>query len=227
MDRQSTYHPIKKLPMDASLLNLGTAVATSTSALILGAGQSSASARETTATANRNFIEFRLQNSATTGDNRGMYLRLYLTGAGTGGGESARLFTTVENVALGTAHGAHISINFGATGSVTGQAIATRSTLHIPNAAVTTGTQAAVQAEIFADGSSSDISAIPHGLFRGVVAGNATGAATVDTFLMLSVPTPGSNKFIDTDEKTGAAYGGLKVNIIGVGTKYIRLFDVQ
>jgi hypothetical protein len=193
-----------------------------TTALLLGAGQSAAGSRETTSTASVNFMEFRLENSATSGDNRGMYLRLYLTGAGTGG-EAARIFTTIEDVAAANAHGAHISLNFGTSGSITGQGIAGRNTLHIPNAALSGGTYAALQAEIYADGASSDISgATSHALFRGVVGGNSTGAATVTNFLDLSVPAPGSGKLVDTDITTHTAYGGLAVNINGT-IKYLAL----
>ena len=77
--------------------------------LLLGAGTSTN--KFTTATANTKFMEFRLENSATSGDNRGQYLRLYLSGAG-GGGEASRIFTTEKNVAAGNAHGQHCSLNF-------------------------------------------------------------------------------------------------------------------
>ncbi len=149
------------------------------SALLFGAG--TASSRATTSSADKKFMEFRLENSATSGDNRGMYLRLYMTGAG-GGGEALRVFTTVEDVAAGTAHGAHISLNFGTSGTVTGQGIAMRSTLHLPTTALSSNvTMAAVQAEIYSDGSTSD----PGGstilsLFRAVNGGNAAGKADVD-----------------------------------------------
>src|SRR3972149_5419162 len=75
------------------------------------------------------FKEFRLDCGATSGDARGEYLRLYITGTG-GGGESFRAFTTVSDVVAATAHGAHISLNFGTSGRVTGQGIAMRGTLH-------------------------------------------------------------------------------------------------
>jgi hypothetical protein len=149
------------------------------SSLLLGAGTSSN--KMTTSVANTKFMEFRLENSATSGDNRAMYLRFYLSGAG-GGGEAARIFTTVNNVAAGTAHGAHISLNFGTSGTVTGQGIAGRNTLHLPNAALTSNvTMAAVQAEIYSDGSDSD----PGGstllsYFRAVNDGHADGKADVD-----------------------------------------------
>jgi hypothetical protein len=187
------------------LIALGTTTP-STAAILMAAGASST--RATTATANKNFMEFRFENTATSGDNRGIYNRLYLGGAG-GGGESLRSFTTVDDVAAGTAHGAHISLNFNATGSVTGQGIAGRNTLHVPDAAMSGGTVAALQGEIYADGSSSDISGTTaHGVFRCVVGGDATGAATVVNFMTMSVPAAGSGKFIDTG-----------------GTKYLRLFD--
>jgi len=183
-------------------------------ALLGGIGSSSD--RETTSTAGANFLEYRLENSATSGDNRGEYLRLYLTGAG-GGGEALRVFTTVENVAAGTAHGAHISLNFGTSGTVTGQGIASRNTLHIPATALASNvTLAAVQAEIWSDASTSD----PGGstilsLFRGVNGGNATGMADVDTDAVLfdlQGFTVGNAKMIELGAPSAIA-GSIKIRI--------------
>ena len=150
-----------------------------TSALLLGAGSSSSP--RTTSTADTKFMAFYVKNSATSGDNRGMYLRLYLAGAG-GGGEAARIFTTVDDVAAGTAHGAHISLNFDTSGSVSGLGVAGRNTLHIPNVASwSPGTIAAVQAEIYSDGANSDAGgATKLSYFRVVNDGNANGIADVD-----------------------------------------------
>ena len=198
-------------------------VAPSAAAVAFGIGATAT--RATTATGNKNLVEFRLENTATSGDNRGVYNRFWLGGAG-GGGESLRTYTTVEDIAASTAHGAHISLDFAATGSVTGQGIAGRNTLHIPDGAMSGGTVAALQGEVYADGSSSDISGTTaHGVFRCVVGGDATGAATVVNFLTMSVPAAGSGKFIDTDKTAQSAYAGLAVNIEGVGVKYLRLFD--
>lgn len=200
-----------------------TVLAGNTDGGIIKAGTSGAPVTEDTA--DMKFMAFYFDNGATSGDNRGMYLRQYLTGAG-GGGEAARIFTTISDVAAGTAHGAHISLNFGSSGSCTGQGIAMRGTLHIPDAAMSGGTYAAVQAEIYADGSSSDISGTTsHAAFRCVIGGDGTGAGTVANFLSISAPTPASNAFIDTDEGGGAAYAGLAVNIEGVGVKYIPLLS--
>lgn len=148
-------------------------------ALVFGVGLSSDPA--TTATADKNFFEFRTQSTATSGDARGIYNRLYLSGAGVSG-ESLRSFTTVNNVAAANAHGAHISLNFGTTGTITGQGIATRSTLHLKNEALASNvTMAALQAEIYSDGANSD----PGGstkisYLRCVNDGHANGIADVD-----------------------------------------------
>jgi len=131
-------------------------------------------------TANMKFVSFYFDNGATSGDNRGIYNRLYLTGAG-GGGESLRSMTSVTDVAAGTAHGAHISLSFGSTGSITGLGVASRNTLHVPNQAQSGGTYAATQAEIWSDGASSSVAGVTDIAFlRAVNGGNATGIADVD-----------------------------------------------
>jgi len=157
---------------------------------IIKAGTSSA--RVTADVANMKFISLYFDNGATSGDNRGIYNRLYLTGAG-GGGESLRTFTTVEDVAAGTAHGAHISLSFGSSGSVTGLGVASRNTLHVPDASLSGGTYAATQAEIYSDGSSSDISgATEYSFIRVVNAGDSTGVANVDDNAFLMTISGGS-----------------------------------
>jgi hypothetical protein len=85
-------------------------------------------------------------------------------------------------VGAATAHGSHTSISFGTTGTVTGQAIASRNTLHLKNEALASNvTMAALQAEIYSDGENSD----PGGstklsYLRCVNDGHANGIADVD-----------------------------------------------
>ena len=123
-------------------------------ALVMGIGTSSGRAQANAAS--RNFLSFFFENYATSGDNRGMYLRQYLSGAGSSG-EAARIFNTVNNVAAASVHGAHISLNFGSTGTVTGQGIASRNTLHLADQALASNvTLSALQAEIYCDGSDAD-----------------------------------------------------------------------
>ena len=195
--------------------------------LLLGAGTSTN--KMTTATANTKFVEFRLENSATSGDNRGIYNRFYLAGAG-GGGEALRCFTTVSNVAAGTAHGAHISLNFDATGTVTGQGIAMRATLHLPDVALASNvTMAAVQAEIYSDGDDSD----PGGstklsYFRAVNGGTSNGKADVDDdaalFECIGFASATGNTFLaDTPGTLGAS---LRI-LVGATPYYIGLYTAQ
>lgn len=148
-------------------------------ALVMGLGTSTARAQANAA--GRNFLSFYFENYATSGDNRGMYLRQYLSGAGTSG-EAARIFNTVNDVAAATAHGAHISLSFGTSGSVTGQGIAMRGTLHMPSTALSASnvTYSAVQAEIYSDASTSDPAGNLLSYFRAVNGGDATGGADVD-----------------------------------------------
>lgn len=147
----------------------------------LGFGFGTAASPALSSTAGKNFLAFYVQNSATSGDNRGMYLREYLSGVGTAG-EALRVFTTVSDVAANTVHGAHISLSFGTSGSVTGQGIANRNTLHMPaSALVGLGTTyAAVQAEIWSDAATSDPGGNLLSFFRAVNGGDATGGADVD-----------------------------------------------
>lgn len=195
-------------------------------ALVMGIGNSTG--RAVANAASKNFLSFYFENLATSGDNRGMYLRLYHSGAGAGG-EAARIFTTVNNVAAGTAHGAHISLNFGDTGTVTGLGVAMRATLHIANQATQAGTMSAVQAEIWSDGATSDPSGSLLSFFRVVNGGNATGAADVDDdayLFELSGFTAGAAKMFATGLNAAtvnaATTASLKIRI-GSTTYYIPL----
>ena len=145
-------------------------------ALLMGSGTSTVQPEDNTA--DKNWLQFYLKSSATTGTSRGMYLRLYLSAGA--GGEAARIFTTVSNAApADTVNGAHVSLSFGSSaGNVTGLGTASRNTLHLGNRSMT-GTLAAVQAEIYADGSSSDIGGTTS-YFRVVNDGNATGVGKID-----------------------------------------------
>jgi len=172
----NTYILRKNQPLDFSLVEIDSA---ETGGGMIKAGTSSA--RVVKDVADMKFISLYFDNGATSGDNRGMYLRQYLTGAG-GGGEALRVFTTVEDVAGGTAHGAHISLNFGTSGKLTGMGAAMRATLHMPSTALNASnvTYTAVQAEIYSDAATSDPSGNLLSAFRVVNGGNATGMADVD-----------------------------------------------
>lgn len=188
------------------------------SGLLFGAGAASSSTLITTATASKNFVQLYTKSTATSGDNRGIYNRFYLSGAG-GGGESLRTFTTVNNVAAGTAHGAHISLSFGTTGSITGQGLGLRATLHVPNQAQSGGTYAGAQSEIYYDGASSNIAgSTVHSIHRFIQDGNATAyAKALNVFEFVNLST-GSGKMY---------YGETLRTIVNGSAKYIPLSSAE
>lgn len=118
-----------------------------TAAELLGSGNSTT--RSTTATADRNFIGFWTESTATSGDSRGAYIRHYFSGAG-GSGEALRAFGTVNNVTAatgGTVNGIHATLDIeGASAAISGAANAIRATL-ATNATPTTigGTLSVIQ----------------------------------------------------------------------------------
>ena len=156
--------------------------AASASGLLMGVGTSASPS--TTATADAKFIELRCSSSATSGDNRLHYSEYTLTGGG--GGECLRVNTRVHSN-LGTAHGAHIGLEFlgtAGTSECSGLGAAVRGTLMIPNIAswLPTGTYAAGMFEIYSVGTASDPAGMTElSVLRLCNSGDATGAADVDT----------------------------------------------
>lgn len=178
------------------------------------------------AVASTRFIDFQFTNTASSGDNRGFYLRQYLNGGG--GGEALRCFSTI-NASTGTAHGAHISLNFGTSGVLTGLGVAGRNTLHIPDdASWTGGTLAAIQAEIYSDGAASD----PDGLtelsyIRVVNDGHANGIADVDDdafLLSIQGHTIGSGNMVVADADETKFSHKIRIKI-GSTTYYLMASD--
>ena len=159
--------------------NTGAAAA---SGLLMGGGTTADPV--TTSTADAKFAEFRCESTATSGDNRLLYMRYALEAAG--GGETLRALTHV-GANLGTAHGAHLSLDFEATAGgseCSGLGVACRGTLHIPDIASwsPTGTYAAGMFEIFSDGTASDPAGMTElSVLRLVNGGDGTGLADVDT----------------------------------------------
>ena len=93
-------------------------------------GSGSASVPTPMNTANSNGIGLWLKSSATSGDARAIYARMYLNGAT--GGEAVRAFATATttNVATGgTMNGIHATASINASSSISGAANAGRFTL--------------------------------------------------------------------------------------------------
>lgn len=194
-----------------------------TAALIMGAGSSSNPIPDTQA--DKNFFGYWLTESSATGTTRGEYIRLYLTGGA--GGEAIRAFLTNSAAApVDTINGAHISLSHSGSGNVSGLATAVRATYHVPSANLT-GTNASVQAELYADGTGSNVTG--NGAFiRFSLDGNATGVGKLDDtadLLRLDGMTIGAGNILAT--KTAAAVSHTARISIGGTTYWLMLSDAQ
>lgn len=154
--------------------------------LYLGRGTSTTPA--TTATADKNWIGFWFDTTATSGDSRGMYLRQYFSGAGVSG-EAARIYGTVNNVTAatgGTVNGAHISLSVtGASGKISGAANALRCTLDFDTTPTTVGGTCSV---IQVDSNIATGPTIP----AGTAFLRFTNSSSQALSYLLNVPTTGS-----------------------------------
>lgn len=200
----------------------------SSTCLLLGAGSSTNKA--TTNRASVNFMDFRCEttNTSASSDSRALYLRLYVNGTGHGTADAARIFTTVQK-AVANAHGAHTSLSYSSTGSTTGQAIAGRNTFHIPNSTLSGGTCAALQAEVYLDGTSSDPGTTKLGLLRLCVAGgDATAANKIKNAILIdSNQTDGTGQMIYSHSHTqGDAKGSIRILVNGA-VRYLKFWDAE
>ena len=183
----------------------------------------------TSSVANANFMGFYVANTdATGGTARGMYMRLYLGGAGQSG-EAVRAFTTVNAAGCVAVHGIQASVSFGTSGTVTGLAAGVRGTMQIPNATYSSGTAAAVVADVSADGSSTSFTGTALSFFRCHTSGNSTGITQLlgQAFLFdLSATNTGSGAtyFIDNSATTTPTWlGKVKVKLPSGATAYLLL----
>ncbi len=99
--------------------------------------------------ANKNALGFWVNSDATSGDNRVIYARLYLSGAA--GGEAVRAYATANAAGVaagGTINGIHASLSIAATATISGQGFASRHTIDAAAATRTiSGNVAAIRAE--------------------------------------------------------------------------------
>lgn len=100
-----------------------------TTALRLGGGTSASPL--TTSVADKNFLQFYTQCTATSGDSRAMYIRHYAAGtiASTGYADAVRAFMTVTGTGYSFASGLHATMQINAAATVTGSAAGLRATL--------------------------------------------------------------------------------------------------
>jgi len=144
-------------------------------------------------TAGHKFVQLYTKSTATSGDNRSIYNRYDIDGAGASG-ESLRSFTDL-GAAAATARGAHISLQAGATGYVTGLGAGVDSQLYFKNEVLASnGTYAGLNVELYSEGSTTAVSGATSLSFaRFVLGGDTTGAGRVEDKVNLITITGGSN----------------------------------
>ncbi len=129
------------------------------------------------ATADTKMNDLRGKSTATSGDNRLLYSRYELAGAG-GGGECLRS-ATLLSAANGTAHGGHVSLEVSAAGYVTGLGAGVRGQLYAQGIAPANGTYYGMMAEVYYDASATLAAATESAILAIQANGDATAAATM------------------------------------------------
>lgn len=197
-----------------------------TVAVLMGKGTSTTPVNIGT-TGSKNFLGFWVEADHTSGDVRGLYMRLFMGGTSSASGEAARLFTTIQTGGVAdSAHGAHISLSFQTTGYASGLGVAGRNTLHIPDQASwsTGGTYAAVQAEIFSDGSASDPANVTElSYIRFVNGGNSSGISDVDDdaqLFSIQGGTIGTDNLVETAVTEASYSHNIKI-LVGATQLYL------
>lgn len=208
-----------------SRMQLGTAslsaVGANTTALLHGLGTSGTPVGTTSGSVN--FMGYWMTTSSTSGDVRGLYTRLFFTGAG-GTGEAQRIFATVTDVAASTVRGAHISLSFATSGTVTGLGVALECTLHLNSGGTAGGTMAPLKVAINSDAAGSDPAGSTLSFIQVVNQGSAKDDVDDDAFLFdISGFTSGSAKMW-YDNTSNAADEFIKIKTPS-GTRYLIVAD--
>jgi hypothetical protein len=181
----------------------------------------------TTATANKDFLEFRCQSTATTGTSRTMYLTM--DGSGAGAEVSCLRPRTIVNAFLANAYGMELGLEFTATvGKVTGQAAAARIALLAPAAALpAAGTYYGAQITAYLPASASMAAVTRHALLHlnTLEAGDSTASATFKNCFAID-GVEGTGNMIKAGTTLGTAYGSLGVLVNGV-RMFIPLYVAQ
>jgi hypothetical protein len=206
-------------------LSLAAAGGAVNTALLIGVGTTDDPA--VNSTPDVHFIELRLKSLATSGDNRGLYLRQEFAGDG-GGGDGMRSNTQVS-AAASTVHGLHASVGFQTGGKVTGQSIGGRFGLLVPDRAMDSGgTYYPLQAEIFMEGTSSDISPVTEAaiLSLQVVGGDATARSKVKNLLSVN-GEDGTGEMIYCNSGTNPSHTGSIRFLLNGTVRYLYFWDAE
>ena len=192
--------------------------ASAAKAILMGIGTTATPA--TNAMADGKFIELRCETTATSGDCRLQYMRYFMNGINSTGGECLKA-GTVLGAAIGTARGEQASIEVSSTGYVTGFACGMDALLEVANSAVPSGgTYCAGQSQVWMTGSSSDLSAAAsHAIHRFSVAGGSAAAEAkvlnAFNFDVVNCADAGGDEMVSPGTNEGATTGTIRILING------------
>lgn len=193
----------------------------SVSGLLIGIGTAGTPA--TDSTADGKFVELRCETTATSGDCRLQYMRYYMAGINTTGGECLKAGTVLE-AAVGTARGGQASIEVSSAGYVSGFAAGWDALLEVADSAVPSGTYTGGQSQIYMTGSSSDLSGTTHSIHRfSVIGGDATaesGVKNAFSFDVANCAGSGAGNMISLGANEGATTGTIRILVNGA-VRYI------
>lgn len=167
------------------------------------------------------FLAFWTKATAASATSRGFYLRHDIAGAAATG-EALRAFTDLT-AAAATAHGAHISVQAGSAGYVSGLAVGVRAQLFVKDSAVAAnGTYYAGQSEVWSAGASSSLAAVTkHAIHSFAATGNATGMATVlNCWSVDGTSAADTTKMISTVSLAELPSGTVGIATLVNGTRY-------
>lgn len=185
-----------------------------TETIFMGAGN--ATTRAATSTADKRFMNFYTESTATSGDSRGIYWQHFLSGAGATG-DCARFFTKVNATGVAGGFGVHatLQVQDDATTGITGLANGVRATLAAEAASRTLGgTLAALQVD-------SDVATgntLPATSYFIRAADN--GAVKIANLLGF----PAASSFWNAGESATTAAGTIQCYVEGTGIVYIPAF---
>jgi microcompartment protein CcmK/EutM len=171
---------------------------------------SSDNAPVVSADADTHFMHMFFKSTASSGDNRGMYLRTHYTGGG--GGDALRALG-IAMAATGTMTGGHVTGQIGTGGSITGLLAGLRATAATSSGlTLSGGTLAALQVD-------SDLGSAVTGMTEAAFIRVADINGTNKMPLLIATDGVGSGSGATTLIKTGSAFatctGGLRCQIGG------------
>ena len=200
-------------------------------ALLHGAGSSSSYCGNSASAGS--FMEYRMEDTATSGITRGLELRMKRTAAGTATGGVLRaveyLHAAVANIgAISTC----LDCNSDAT--ISGSASCVNSQISLANTAYTTGSWYALDAAIYSAGSTSALPAGSHCILRLAATGNATGARAVKNAIYFSAAcddASGRMIYDHTGSESDDATGTIRILVDETAAtpvvRYLRYWDAE